>query len=219
MTSISEHINMIMSYIPYLQANFVQGLDDDEGMEPFELTRMFLDGCPGSFPACSLLFVFGEAAPLTLELQQAGRVLPFPFHYLNNHHAMNVKPKNYKWPEFYDHLIDLVNYSFTCERICRRFRANKMAIPKWMNVVRAVSSERWGHLKNHWHIRHLLDTDRSVRDFFECETEVIPSFYINRMKQDLGEFWAYLPEGTIRHDPNAYLKKIEQQNPNATPHA
>ncbi|MCZ6758031.1 MAG: hypothetical protein O7C39_07095 [Bacteroidetes bacterium] len=58
-----------------------------------------------------------------------------------------------------------------------------------------------------------------MRDFFECETEVIPSFYINRMKQDLGEFWAYLPEGTIHHDPNAYLKKIEQQNLNAIPHA
>ena len=69
------------------------------------------------------------------------------------------------------------------------------------------------------HIRHLLDTDRSVRDFFECETEVIPSFYINRMKQDWGEFRAYLPEGTIHDDPNAYLKKIEQQILNAIPHA
>ena len=149
MTSISEHINIIMSYIPYLQANFVQGLDDDGGTKPFGLTKMFLDRCCGSFPACSLLSAFGEAAPPTLELQQAGRVLPFPFHYLNNHRAMNVKPKNYKWPEFYDHLIDLVNSSFTCERIYRHFRANKMAIPKWMNVVRAVSSERWGRLKNH----------------------------------------------------------------------
>jgi len=212
MEHIAEHINMIMRYIPYLQANFVLGLDDDgEGTEPFELTKEFLDRCPGVFPAYSLLSAFGEAAPLNLDLQRDGRVLGFPFHFLNNNHAMNVKPKNYEWPEFYDHLIDLTRYSFTGKKIYRRFRANNMAIPKGMNVVRAISSEGWGRLKYHRHIRHLLETDQSMRDFFEGETEEIPSFYIDRMKRELGEFWAYLPDGAILHDPTAYLKKTDQQ--------
>ena len=193
------------------------GLDDDMGTEPFELTKRFLDRCPGAFPAYSLLSAFGEAAPLNLDLQRAGRVLAFPFHFLNNNQAMNVKTKNYEWPEFYDHLIDLVKYSFTGKRIYRRFRANHMALAKWMNVVRSISSEGWGRLKYHRHIRHLLETDRSVRDFFEGETDVIPSFYVNLIKQDLGEFWAYLPDGALQHDPNAYLKKTEQQDLIALP--
>lgn len=66
---VSEQINMIMRYTPYLQANFVLGLDTDEGSEPFELTKRFIDLSPGAFPGYSLLSAFGEAAPLNLEYQ------------------------------------------------------------------------------------------------------------------------------------------------------
>ena len=78
---VSEHINMIMSYAPYMQANFVMGLDSDEGAEPFELTKKFIDLTPGAFPGYSLLSAFGEAAPLNLQLQRENRVLSFPFHF------------------------------------------------------------------------------------------------------------------------------------------
>ena len=164
------------------------------------------------FPAYSLLSAFGEAAPLNLDLQREDRVLSFPFHFLNNNHAMNVKPQNYGWSEFYDRLIDLYKYSFTSKKIFSRFRANDLAIAKGLNVVRSISSEGWGRLKYHRHIRHLLDTDRSIRDFFEGETVEIPSFYIDRIRRELGEFWEYLPDGAIHHDPLAYLKKTDQQD-------
>ena len=35
---VSDHINMILEYIPYVQTNHIVGLDGDEGPEPFELT-------------------------------------------------------------------------------------------------------------------------------------------------------------------------------------
>src|SRR5204863_6530370 len=114
---VSEHINTILRYIPYVQANFVMGIDSDEGPEPFELTKRFLDLTPGVFPGYSLLTAFGQAAPLNLEYQRAGRVLPFPFHFLNNNEAMNVRPKNYTWQKFYDHVADLVGYSFSWRTI------------------------------------------------------------------------------------------------------
>src|SRR5438477_215415 len=101
---VSDHINMLLRYIPYVQANFVLGIDSDEGPEPFELTKRFLDKTPGVFPGYSLLSAFGQAAPLNLEYQRDGRVLPFPFHFLNNNEAMNVRPKNYTWQKFYDHV-------------------------------------------------------------------------------------------------------------------
>jgi hypothetical protein len=53
-----------------------------------------VDKSPAAFPGYSLLSAFGEAAPLNLEYQKQNRVLPFPFHFLNNHLAMNIKPKN-----------------------------------------------------------------------------------------------------------------------------
>jgi hypothetical protein len=207
---VAEHVNMILRYIPYIQTNFVLGLDGDTGPEPFELTRKFIDLAPGAFPAYSLLSAFGRAAPLNLEYQRAGRVLPFPFHFLNNNHAMNVRPKNYSWPEFYDGLIDVTRYSFSWRAIARRVPATATAIPKWMNVVRAMSSEGWGRIEYHTKIRRLLDTDRSVRDYLEGETDVLPAFYHDRIRRELGPLYEYLPEGALYHDPNAYLESASE---------
>ena len=204
---ISEHINMMLRYIPYVQTNFVLGLDEDEGAEPFELTKRFQDKTPGAFPGYSQLTAFGEAAPLNLELQRANRVLPFPFHFLNNNHAMNVRPKNYEWPDFYDRVIDLSKYSFSWKMIARRARGTQFGFSTWLNVVRAVSSEGFGRIKYYQKVRRLLDTDRSVRRFFEGETTEVPAFYSDAVKKDLGPLWKYLPAGALDHDPNAYLKK------------
>lgn len=203
---IAEHVNLVLRYIPYVQTNFVLGLDSDEGPDPFELTKRFLDLVPGAFPAYSLLSAFGRAAPSNLDYQRDGRILPFPFHFLNNNHAMNVRPKNYQWKEFYDHLIDLSRYSFSWKAIGRRFAATPAAIPRYMNVVRAISSEGFGRIKYHTNIRRMLDTDRSLQAYFDQESTVLPEFYHARIRQDLGPMYRYLPEGCIEHDPYAYLK-------------
>ena len=87
---------------------------------------------------------------------------------------MNVLPKNYSWPEFYQHVVDLSLYSFSWPRIFRRLQANRGVIPKRMNVLRAVSSEGFGRIKSHSTIPRLLDTDPAVRGFFEGETSVLP---------------------------------------------
>ena len=97
---------------------------------------------------------------------------------------MNVRPKNYEWKEFYDHLIDLSKYSFSWKAIGRRFAATPAAIPRYMNVVRAISSEGFGRIKYHSTIRQLLETDRSVQAYFAQESTVLPDFYLNRIKRE-----------------------------------
>jgi hypothetical protein len=206
---VSDHVNMILRYVPYIQTNFVLGLDSDEGPEPFELTKRFIDLAPGAFPAYSLLSAFGRAAPLNLEYQRAGRVLPFPFTFLNNNHAMNVRPANYRWEEFYDHLVDVTAHSFSGRAIRRRIAATGGATPRWLNLLRSVSSEGWGRIRYHRVIRGLLDTDRGVKAFMETGDEPLPSFYSTRIRRDLGDLHAFLPPGSIMHDPNAYLKSVE----------
>jgi hypothetical protein len=202
---VSEHVNMLLRYVPYVQTNFVLGLDGDHGAEPFELTKRFVDLSPGAFPGYSLLTAFGQAAPLNLDLQREGRVLGFPFHFLNNNHAMNVKPVNYAWREFYDHVIDLTKYTFSWRAIARRFGATGETIPRWMNVVRAVSSEGFGRIRYHSRVRQLMDEDASFLRYFEGESEILPQFYVDRVRNDLGSLWEHLPEGSLLHDPHAYL--------------
>ncbi len=210
-TQVADHVNMILRYIPYIQTNFVLGLDGDMGTEPFELTKKFIDLAPGAFPAYSLLSAFGRAAPMNLDYQRAGRVLPFPFHFLNNNHAMNVRPKNYNWTEFYDGLIDVTSYSFSWRAIARRIPATPTMIPKWMNFVRAVSSEGFGRIEYHTTIRRLLDTDASVRAYLDGETDVLPEFYRERIRRELGPMYEYLPEGALEHDQNAYLQTVSEE--------
>ncbi len=205
---VSEHVNMILRYIPYVQTNHIFGLDGDEGPSPFELTKRFLDLSPGAFPAYSMLSAFGQAAPLNLEFQQANRVLPFPFHFLSNI-QMNVKPKNYSWPAFYDHLIDVTKYSYSPHLLVRRFLANGETIPRWLNIVRGLSSERFGRVAYFTEVRRRLESDLPFRRFFEQETDEIPGYFVEKIRSDLGEFWKWLPMGAIRHDPNAYLRSLQ----------
>jgi hypothetical protein len=203
---VADHVNMILRYIPYVQVNFVLGLDDDIGDEPFALTKRFVDKTPGAFPAYSLLSAFGEAAPLNLSLQRDARVVSFPFHFLDNNQAMNVRPKNYQWSELYDHIIDLRKHSFSTRTLGRRLRANEGLLTRSLNLVRAVSSEGYGRIRYDSTIRGLLDSDVSVRRFFDGESQALPDFYRDKVRKDLGPLWEALPEGALEHDPNAYLK-------------
>jgi hypothetical protein len=203
---VAEHVNLILRYIPYVQTNFVMGLDSDSGPEPFELTKRFVDLAPGAFPGFSLLTAFGAAAPVNLEYQREGRVLPFPFHFLNNNGAMNLTPKHYSWPEFYRHVIDLTGHSFSSRAILRRIVATRAFIPRWLNVVRAVSTEGYGRIRYYRQIQRLLHSDPQFRGFFEQETEIVPRFYTDRIRKDLGPIWDSLPEGAHQHDQNAFLR-------------
>jgi hypothetical protein len=202
---ISEHANLVLRYVPYIQTNFVIGLDADAGPEPFQLTKRFLDLVPGAFPGYSLFTAFGQAAPANLDYQRVNRILPFPFQFQNNNEAMNIRPLNYSWPEFYDHVIDLTKYSFSWKMIRRRFASNESASSRWINLLRGISTEGFGRIRYFKEIRRRLDSDPPFRRFFEQETTEIPEFFVNRVRQQLGPFWTWLPEGALQHDPNAYL--------------
>jgi hypothetical protein len=211
LAQVSDQVNMIQRYVPYIQTNFVLGLDCDSGDEPFELTKRFVDKSPGAFPGYSLLTSFGEAAPLNLEYQRQGRVLPFPFHFLNNHLAMNLKPKNYEWIDFYDKVIDLTEYTFSRKAIYKRFMASSHFTTRWMNVMRAISSEGHGRIRFYKKLRKKLREDHLFRKYFEGETQQLPRFYSDIIHKDLGIWSQWLPKGALEHEPNAYLHKSARQ--------
>jgi hypothetical protein len=102
--------------------------------------------------------------------------------------------------------VDLTRYAFSWRAIGRRLGATAGTIPKWMNVMRAMSSEGWGRIAYHTTIRRLLEQDPGVRGFMEGETDRLPPFYGDRIKRELGPLFAHLPAGAIMHDPNAYLR-------------
>ena len=78
---VSEHVNMILRYIPYIQTNFVLGLDGDMGPEPFELTKKFIDLSPGAFPGllAALRVRPRRADESRVPARRPGAAVPVPF--------------------------------------------------------------------------------------------------------------------------------------------
>jgi hypothetical protein len=103
-------------------------------------------------------------------------------------------------------VIGLRKHSFSWRAVARRFAANRGTIPRFMNAVRALSSEGSGRIRYDSSIRRQLDGDTPLRRFFEGETETLPGFYTDQVRSDLGRLWESLPEGALSHDQNAYLR-------------
>jgi hypothetical protein len=119
---------------------------------------------------------------------------------------MNVRPLNYDWADFYAHAEDLTLYAHSRTQLWRRFNANRGVTTKAMNLMRAKSSGR-AHYQGK--ILRLLKNNPGVRGFFDGDTTVLPDFYRDRMRRQMGPLWDALPEGALMHDPNAYLKRHE----------
>lgn len=192
--SVAEHVNLILDYIPYIQTNFIFGLDIDTGPLPFELTQKFIDLVPGVYPNFSLLTAYGNSAPLSRQYRLENRVLDIPFSFLDGHSAMNVKLKNYNFIEFYDYFINLMQYSNSPHVIWRRFKANKHRLPRWVNLARWIYAEKGRVMvKRFMEIRKLLEVDNEFKSFYSGKAMVPPSFYIKKIRKELGSFYDYLP--------------------------
>jgi hypothetical protein len=201
---VSNHVNMVLRYIPFVQTNFVLGLDSDRGSEPFELTKRFFDMTPGAIPVFNLFTAYGRTAPLNLELQRADRVLPVPFFFLGSSLAMNVRPLNYEWQDIFRLTADLTRYTVSGARVWRRFAANPGLMPRSFNLIRGKVALR--RVEDQSRIPGLLDGDPEMRAFFEGTSDKLPDFYLARMRRALGVLWEALPPGAITHDQNAFRK-------------
>jgi hypothetical protein len=197
MRAVADQVDRISRHIPYTQANFVLGLDEDVGPEPFDLTRAFVDRAPAAYPAFSLFTAFGRSSPLNAELERAGRVRDIPFPLLDCASLLNVQPRNYGWEEIYGRVADLLRYSYAPQRSRRRFSRNPHAGPiRWATAIRsAVSRGRAGYYEG---LRERLRRDRGFRAFCEGESGELPDFLCRRIVSELGPFRELLPAPLAR---------------------
>lgn len=198
---VADQVNRILEAIPFVQTNFILGLDCDSGDEPFALTKRFIDLTPGAYPAFSLFTCYGRASPLNLELQRAGRVNAMAFHFLDSNHGMNIKPAHYDWADFYDRVADVTRHALGRRGIWRRLVANGLGTAGILNFVRGAGTGRPRYQEQMaWRARH----DPATRAYLEGESTRMPDFMAAKIRSDLGPLWDALPPGALEHDPNAY---------------
>ena len=137
-----------------------------------------------------------------IKYQKENRVIPFPFHMLRSVLTLNIVPKNYTWEEFYDYYIDLLKYSFSAKSMYRRFKAIKMAAPRWLTLLLSLSVGGLGKIRHLSALQERLRREPDFQQLVKRETNVIPASMIDSVRKDLGPLWHWLPEKSFQHDPN-----------------
>jgi hypothetical protein len=193
---VAEQVDLITRYVPYTQANFVWGFEEDAGPEPFELTRRFVERAPAAFPSHSLLTAFGRASPLAVQMREAGRVLSVPFHVLDASVIHNVK-LGYATSAFYARLAEVVAHSYSQRASARRFLRSHHGLGsagRWLSWIRSrASAFRCAHYRE---LAQQFAHDREFQRFDEGGPA--PAALRHGVKRDLGRFYDALPPALTR---------------------
>lgn len=168
-----EHFELIRDHVPALQANFIFGLDVDEGDEPVELTKEFITRVPFVWPLISVPTPFG-GTPLYQKHLDEGRVLtsmPFPFYWGP---YLATKLKNYSPMTYYERYIEILSHLTSGKMLRRRLQTTSGFI-RLAHLSRALGMRQMvGTLR---HFVHLMKTDPQFRAFHEGESQRLPEFY------------------------------------------
>ena len=179
------HFELIRQYVPGIQANFIFGIDVDEGDEPIELTKEFMRRAPFVWPVTNIPVPFG-GTPLYdqyLEEDRVLRAMPFAFYYAP---YLVTTLKHYSAPEYYERLVDLFSFR-TSPRMLLKHVGAASRFPFRVGTVLHQIYER-GMLNEFRNILQLLRTNQEFRSFHEHESDQLPAFYNERYEGLLGRY-------------------------------
>lgn len=180
-----EHFHRLAEVVPYLQANFLFGLDTDAGDEPAHLTRLFMDRAPFVWPAINIPVPFG-GTPLHDRLVAEDRILramPFSF-YLQPYLVTTLK--HYDPAGYYERLIGLFAHASSPSMLKRRLRS--ASLRRVSLIHRARTAGIRSSLTTYRRIHEMLVTDSPFRAFHEGRHDVLPEFYHHQYERMLGPY-------------------------------
>lgn len=191
MNNIVAQFEQIKHYIPYLQANFIFGVDNDAGEEPIELTKAFIRKAPYVWPVLNMPVPFG-GTPLQETMLAEGRVLktmPFNFYYPP---FLVARPKNYDIIDYFEKMIDLSAFATSKEITKLRLQAAANLKHKISHYLRALVEKDF--TRHYREILNLLKTDEQFLAFHEGRSEQLPHYYRKRRAELIGPYAELLSE-------------------------
>ena len=187
---VADHIEMLHSYVPGIQVNFMFGLDSDVGDEPVELTKEFMTRTPWAWPVVNIPMPFG-GTPLFDQYLKEERVLesmPFSFYYSP---YLVTTLKNYDPITYYRKLIDILDHRSTGAMLLKRLRVRSSASLRLLVTVRNLRAKE--SIKRFRQILNQLTIDHHFREFHEGTSKVLPEFYHQQYEQLLGPYASLMP--------------------------
>jgi radical SAM superfamily enzyme YgiQ (UPF0313 family) len=184
------HFHTLHEHIPYLQANFIFGLDTDAGDDPFELTKEFVRRTPFVWTYINIPFAFG-GTPLYSDFLSQGRILtkmPFSFYILP---YLTLVLKHYDPVTYYQKMFDLYSLVTSGEMLRQRFASVRHPFAKYLDYIRTLFTRPiTRQLRT---ILRQLETDKGFYAFHTGESQVLPDFYIGLYKEQLGRYVELVP--------------------------
>jgi hypothetical protein len=185
-----EHFELIRDHVPALQANFIFGLDVDEGDEPVELTKEFITRAPFVWPLVCVPTPFG-GTPLYEQHLAEGRVLtsmPFAFYWGP---YLATRLKNYSPMTYYERYIEILSHTSSAKMLCKRLGATS-GLARLIVLVRGLGLRQMvGRLRG---FVHQMKTDPQFRAFHEGNSQRLPEFYSRLYEDMLGPYATLLSE-------------------------
>ena len=186
---VAEHMEQLHEHVPGIQANFIFGVDTDEGDEPVELTKEFMRRTPFAWPVINIPVPFG-GTPLYDEHLEAGRILtsmPFTFYYF----PYLVTTLNHYDPlTYYRKLIEMLTYAATERMLWHRLRTTPNWSLRLLHTVRTRHAR--GGIRKCQQILEMMRADSQFLAFHEGRSEVLPEFYHQEFERLLGPYASLL---------------------------
>ena len=180
-----EQFQRLDENVPYLQANFMFGLDTDSGTEPAELTRHFMDRTPFVWPVINIPTPFG-GTPVYEQLVRESRILramPFGFYYTP---YLVTTLKHYDPVDYYGQLVGLLEHASAPAMLRRRIGSTQNRTVRLVHRIRTAGTR--ATLKSIRRILGLLRSDPSFRAFHDGRSAALPQFYRDRYERMLGRY-------------------------------
>lgn len=191
------HFAQLAENVPYLQANFMFGLDTDQGEEPIELTKRFMDHTPFVWPTINIPVPFG-GTPLHDELAAAGRILatmPFNFYYAP---YLVTTLKHYDPVTYYEKLSELYAYAASPAMLRRRLETTSHRAIGFVHRARTASFR--ADIASFDRILGMLRSDPKFLAFHEGRSTTLPEFYHHTAERSLGRYAELLSKADLVPD-------------------
>jgi hypothetical protein len=179
------HFAQLREFVPYLQANFMFGLDIDTGNEPVELTKEFITRAPFVWPVINIPHPFG-GTPLFDRYVKERRILPsMPFAFYYSPYLV-TSLQSYAPAVFYQKLIELFSHLTSGTVLHRRLASTDRNAVRALHIVRTlVKRRRIGMFEK---LLSMLTSDQQFRAFHEGRSDALPEFYQQAYERMMGPY-------------------------------
>jgi radical SAM superfamily enzyme YgiQ (UPF0313 family) len=198
---VAAHFAQLAENVPYLQANFIFGLDSDMGDEPVELTKRFMDRTPFAYPTINIPVPFG-GTPLHEALTAAGRILtamPFSFYYAP---YLVTTLKHYDPITYYTKLVELYAHASSPRMLSSRLRSTSHRVIRYVHRARTASFRT--DITSFHRILGMLRSDPAFLAFHEGRGTALPAFYRHVNDRMLGRYGELLSPADRTPDLSPY---------------